>query len=76
MVYLSFILLEEGYLKMYLKGRAVTMHAPTSVEDYNLSKSGEAPDERLQLEWVYPFWGFKLLVVGVILADFRFVSLL
>ncbi|XP_025089345.1 LOW QUALITY PROTEIN: echinoderm microtubule-associated protein-like 1 [Pomacea canaliculata] len=46
-----------GYLKMYLKGRAVTMHAPTSVEDYNLSKSGEAPDERLQLEWVYGYRG-------------------
>lgn len=45
---------EEASLKIYLKGRAVNLYAPSSVTDYNIAKPGELPSEKLQLEWVYP----------------------
>ena len=40
---------------MYLKGRAVNMYAPSDITDFDISKPGELPSEKLQLEWVYPF---------------------
>ncbi|XP_076442286.1 echinoderm microtubule-associated protein-like 2 isoform X4 [Babylonia areolata] len=48
---------EEASLKMYLKGRAVNMYAPSSIADYNIAKPGEMPSEKLQLEWVYGYRG-------------------
>ncbi|XP_041351866.1 echinoderm microtubule-associated protein-like 2 isoform X3 [Gigantopelta aegis] len=48
---------DEGYLKIFLKGRAVSLFAPSSLSDFNISKVGEAPSERLQLEWVYGYRG-------------------
>ncbi|KAJ8308865.1 hypothetical protein KUTeg_013739 [Tegillarca granosa] len=48
---------EEGYLKIYLRGRAVNLYAPSSVADYNVSKIANAPEEKLRLEWVYGYRG-------------------
>nr|KAG5712410.1 hypothetical protein BaRGS_023989 [Batillaria attramentaria] len=48
---------EEASLKIYLKGRAVNLYAPSSVTDYNVAKPGELPTEKLQLEWVYGYRG-------------------
>ncbi|KAL8567806.1 hypothetical protein ACOMHN_009114 [Nucella lapillus] len=48
---------EEASLKLYLKGRAVNMYAPTTVTDYNIAKPGDLPAEKLQLEWVYGYRG-------------------
>ncbi|XP_067680200.1 echinoderm microtubule-associated protein-like 2 isoform X12 [Haliotis asinina] len=48
---------EEGYLKIYIRGRPVTLYAPSTLTDYNLSKIGEAPSETLQVEWVYGYRG-------------------
>lgn len=48
---------EEGYLKIYLRGRPVNMYAPSSVSEFNISKTVEAPSEKLQLEWVYGYRG-------------------
>ncbi|XP_048259670.1 echinoderm microtubule-associated protein-like 2 isoform X13 [Haliotis rufescens] len=48
---------EEGYLKIYIRGRPITLYAPSALTDYNLSKIGEAPSETLQVEWVYGYRG-------------------
>lgn len=51
-----FFLLEEGYVKMYLKGRPVTMYMPKDqVDSYCLESRGELPSNKLKLDWVYPF---------------------
>lgn len=46
---------DEGILRIYLRGRAVNMYAPSSMENFDAKSSGEAPKEALKLEWVYPF---------------------
>jgi hypothetical protein len=55
------LLLEEGYVKMYLKGRPITMYmAKDLVETYCLEAKSDLPNKKLKLDWVYPFsvqWG-------------------
>ncbi|KAM4662146.1 echinoderm microtubule-associated protein-like 1 isoform 4-T4 [Discoglossus pictus] len=49
---------EEGYVKMFLRGRPVTMHMPKDqTESYNLEAKVELPAKRLKLEWVYGYRG-------------------
>ncbi|XP_037995847.1 echinoderm microtubule-associated protein-like 1 isoform X18 [Motacilla alba alba] len=49
---------EEGYVKMFLRGRPVTMYMPKEqVESYNLEAKVELPAKRLKLEWVYGYRG-------------------
>ncbi|XP_062824531.1 echinoderm microtubule-associated protein-like 1 isoform X1 [Anolis carolinensis] len=49
---------EEGYVKMFLRGRPVTMYMPKDqVESYNLEAKAELPTKRLKLEWVYGYRG-------------------
>ncbi|XP_053330504.1 echinoderm microtubule-associated protein-like 1 isoform X3 [Spea bombifrons] len=49
---------EEGYVKMFLRGRPVTMHMPKdNIESYNLEAKTELPSKRLKLEWVYGYRG-------------------
>ncbi|KAM9294651.1 echinoderm microtubule-associated protein-like 1 [Gastrophryne carolinensis] len=49
---------EEGYVKMFLRGRPVTMYMPKDqVESYNLEAKAELPGKRLKLEWVYGYRG-------------------
>ncbi|KAI1237608.1 hypothetical protein IHE44_0013690 [Lamprotornis superbus] len=44
---------EEGYVKMFLRGRPVTMYMPKEqVESYNLEAKVELPAKRLKLEWI------------------------
>lgn len=46
---------EEGYVKMYLKGRPITMFMPKEqVDGYCLEAKGELPCNKLKLDWVYP----------------------
>ncbi|XP_013395547.1 echinoderm microtubule-associated protein-like 2 isoform X3 [Lingula anatina] len=47
---------EEGYLRMYLRGRPVTLYAPT-LEEYDLAKKEDQPPQSLKLEWVYGYRG-------------------
>lgn len=48
--------LEEGYVKMFLRGRPVTMYMPKDqVESYNLEAKADLPAKKLKLDWVYPF---------------------
>lgn len=49
------LLAEEGYVKMFLRGRPVTMYMPRDqVDSYNLEAKVDLPPKRLKLEWVYP----------------------
>ncbi|XP_022605982.1 echinoderm microtubule-associated protein-like 1 isoform X2 [Seriola dumerili] len=49
---------EEGYVKMYLKGRPITMFMPKDqVEGYCLEARGELPSNKLKLDWVYGYRG-------------------
>ncbi|XP_027493549.1 echinoderm microtubule-associated protein-like 1 isoform X6 [Corapipo altera] len=49
---------EEGYVKMFLRGRPVTMYMPKEqVESYSLEAKVELPAKRLKLEWVYGYRG-------------------
>ena len=46
---------EDGYVRMFLRGRPVTMHIPDAQRDsYTLDHKGAAPDRKLKLQWVYP----------------------
>ncbi|KAJ7989291.1 hypothetical protein DPEC_G00317960 [Dallia pectoralis] len=49
---------EEGYVKMYLKGRPVTMYLPRDiVKTYCLEAKSDLPNTRLKLDWVYGYRG-------------------
>ncbi|KAL5009043.1 hypothetical protein ScPMuIL_014624 [Solemya velum] len=48
---------EDGYMKIYMRGRAVNLHAPSDLEDYDFNKVGSAPEEELRLDWVYGYRG-------------------
>lgn len=47
---------EGDYIKMFMRGRPITMFIPSDVENYDDVRT-ELPSERLKLEWVYPFCG-------------------
>ncbi|XP_019940748.2 echinoderm microtubule-associated protein-like 1 isoform X11 [Paralichthys olivaceus] len=49
---------EEGYVKMYLKGRPITMFMPKDqVDSYCLEARAELPSNKLKLDWVYGYRG-------------------
>ncbi|XP_068183179.1 echinoderm microtubule-associated protein-like 4 [Antennarius striatus] len=48
--------LAEGNLKMFMRGRPITMFIPSNVENYDEIRT-ELPSERLKLEWVYGYRG-------------------
>ncbi|XP_053191092.1 echinoderm microtubule-associated protein-like 1 isoform X1 [Scomber japonicus] len=49
---------EEGYVKMYLKGRPVTMFMPKDqVDNYCLEARADLPSNKLKLDWVYGYRG-------------------
>ncbi|XP_036005559.1 echinoderm microtubule-associated protein-like 2 isoform X2 [Fundulus heteroclitus] len=49
---------EDGYVRMFLRGRPVTMHAPDQQrESYSLDQKVALPDKKLKLQWVYGYRG-------------------
>ncbi|XP_036927720.1 echinoderm microtubule-associated protein-like 1 isoform X6 [Acanthopagrus latus] len=49
---------EEGYVKMYLKGRPITMFMPKDqVDSYCLEAKADLPSNKLKLDWVYGYRG-------------------
>ncbi|KAJ6666938.1 hypothetical protein lerEdw1_018940 [Lerista edwardsae] len=49
------IVSQEGeYVKMFMRGRPITMFLPSDVDKYYEIKT-ELPPEKLKLEWVYPY---------------------
>jgi len=48
---------DDAFIKMDIRGRKISLYAPSTLTDYSLSKPGELPTEKLQLEWVYGYRG-------------------
>lgn len=49
---------DEGTVRMYLRGRPVVLHVPTSyTETYDLHKVSTPPQNKLKLDWVYGYRG-------------------
>ncbi|XP_046384237.1 echinoderm microtubule-associated protein-like 2 isoform X2 [Ischnura elegans] len=48
---------EEGYVRMFLRGRPVILYAPSNLEGYDITKVATAPSSKLKLEWVYGYRG-------------------
>ncbi|XP_076021748.1 echinoderm microtubule-associated protein-like 1 isoform X3 [Genypterus blacodes] len=49
---------EEGYVRMYLKGRPITMFMPKDqVDGYCLEARADLPGNKLKLDWVYGYRG-------------------
>lgn len=49
---------EDGYVRMFLRGRPVTMHIPDGQkESYSLEHKVALPDRKLKLQWVYGYRG-------------------
>ncbi|XP_068597837.1 echinoderm microtubule-associated protein-like 4 [Brachionichthys hirsutus] len=46
----------EGTLKMFMRGRPITMFVPSNVDNYDEIRT-ELPSERLKLEWAYGYRG-------------------
>ena len=49
---------EDGFVKMYIRGRPVQLFVPTDLTNsYTLSKVSPAPQLRPKVEWVYGYRG-------------------
>ncbi|XP_076832619.1 echinoderm microtubule-associated protein-like 2 isoform X2 [Brachyhypopomus gauderio] len=49
---------EDGYVRMFLRGRPVTMHIPDQRRDsYSLDQKVALPERKLKLQWVYGYRG-------------------
>ncbi|KAM3875617.1 echinoderm microtubule-associated protein-like 2 [Diretmus argenteus] len=49
---------EDGYVRMFLRGRPVTMFLPDAQRDgYSLDNKVALPDRKLKLQWVYGYRG-------------------
>uniref|UniRef100_A0A8C7KUV0 EMAP like 2 n=1 Tax=Oncorhynchus kisutch TaxID=8019 RepID=A0A8C7KUV0_ONCKI len=49
---------KDGYVRMFLRGRPVTMHMPDQKRDsYSLEHKGALPEHKLKLQWVYGYRG-------------------
>lgn len=45
--------LPEQSIKMFIRGRPITMYVPSNINNYEELKM-EPPSESLELDWVYP----------------------
>ncbi|XP_024133382.1 echinoderm microtubule-associated protein-like 2 isoform X3 [Oryzias melastigma] len=49
---------EDGFVRMFLRGRPVTMHiSDQQKSSYSLDQKGALPDQKLKLQWVYGYRG-------------------
>ncbi|XP_013881874.1 echinoderm microtubule-associated protein-like 2 [Austrofundulus limnaeus] len=49
---------EDGYVRMFLRGRPVTVHVPDQRrESFSLDQKVALPDKKLKLQWVYGYRG-------------------
>uniref|UniRef100_A0A8C1VEN0 EMAP like 2 n=1 Tax=Cyprinus carpio TaxID=7962 RepID=A0A8C1VEN0_CYPCA len=50
--------LNDGYVRMFIRGRPITMHIPDQLrESYSLDNKVELPERKLKLQWVYGYRG-------------------
>uniref|UniRef100_A0A8C1VEE2 EMAP like 2 n=1 Tax=Cyprinus carpio TaxID=7962 RepID=A0A8C1VEE2_CYPCA len=48
----------DGYVRMFIRGRPITMHIPDQLrESYSLDNKVELPERKLKLQWVYGYRG-------------------
>uniref|UniRef100_A0A671NSJ5 Echinoderm microtubule-associated protein-like 2 n=1 Tax=Sinocyclocheilus anshuiensis TaxID=1608454 RepID=A0A671NSJ5_9TELE len=60
--YISYLLLiifqNDGYVRMFIRGRPITMHIPDQLkESYSLDHKVALPERKLKLQWVYGYRG-------------------
>ncbi|XP_054884464.1 echinoderm microtubule-associated protein-like 2 isoform X1 [Poeciliopsis prolifica] len=49
---------EDGYVRMFLRGRPVTIHVPDQQRDgFSLDQKVALPEKKLKLQWVYGYRG-------------------
>uniref|UniRef100_H2L7J6 EMAP like 2 n=1 Tax=Oryzias latipes TaxID=8090 RepID=H2L7J6_ORYLA len=49
---------KDGFVRMFLRGRPVTMHIPDEQKSsYSLDQKGALPDKKLKLQWAYGYRG-------------------
>ncbi|XP_051966138.1 echinoderm microtubule-associated protein-like 2 isoform X1 [Xyrauchen texanus] len=49
---------DDGYVRMFLRGRPITMHIPHQLRDsYSLEHKVALPERKLKLQWVYGYRG-------------------
>ncbi|TNN25317.1 Echinoderm microtubule-associated protein-like 4 [Liparis tanakae] len=48
--------MDEQSIKMFIRGRPITMYIPSNIQNYEDLKM-EPPPERLELDWVYGYRG-------------------
>ncbi|XP_051718038.1 echinoderm microtubule-associated protein-like 2 isoform X1 [Ctenopharyngodon idella] len=49
---------DDGYVRMFIRGRPITMHIPDQVKDaYSLDNKVALPERKLKLQWVYGYRG-------------------
>lgn len=49
----TFILLADQSIKMFIRGRPITMYIPSNILNYEELKM-DLPSQKLDLDWVYP----------------------
>ncbi|XP_016317616.1 echinoderm microtubule-associated protein-like 2 isoform X1 [Sinocyclocheilus anshuiensis] len=49
---------DDGYVRMFIRGRPITMHIPDQLkESYSLDHKVALPERKLKLQWVYGYRG-------------------
>ncbi|KAK2880940.1 hypothetical protein Q8A67_018208 [Cirrhinus molitorella] len=49
---------DDGYVRMFIRGRPITMHVPDQLrESYTLDHKVAVPERKLKLQWVYGYRG-------------------
>ncbi|KAA0702085.1 Echinoderm microtubule-associated protein-like 1 [Triplophysa tibetana] len=49
---------DDGYVRMFIRGRPITMHIPDQLKDsYSLDHRVALPERKLKLQWVYGYRG-------------------
>uniref|UniRef100_A0AAY4E789 EMAP like 2 n=1 Tax=Denticeps clupeoides TaxID=299321 RepID=A0AAY4E789_9TELE len=52
------VVLKDGYVRMFLRGRPVTMHIPDNLRSgYSLDHKVAVPERKFKLQWVYGYRG-------------------
>ncbi|ELT93984.1 hypothetical protein CAPTEDRAFT_152534 [Capitella teleta] len=48
---------DDGSMRFYMRGRSLNFYSPSNIQDYEISNIGDAPSEKLKLDWVYGYRG-------------------
>ncbi|XP_033102726.1 77 kDa echinoderm microtubule-associated protein-like isoform X3 [Anneissia japonica] len=48
---------DEGLVRIYMRGRPITVYVPSDIENFDISSKVAAPAEKLKIEWMYGYRG-------------------